>query len=260
MSETELPPKPEEILIERKGRFRKFTNFSIAAKLKVYFFAGILITAPITITIWLALGLIEYVDLKIVPYLPEKLNPDTYISNVFGYNFGIPGLGLIILVVSITLIGATTAGFLGRWIVARGEQILYQMPLVRSLYKMVKQLFETVLTDQSKAFRQAVLVEYPRRDSWTIGFVTADPVDPALSKAINQGQDKDDDHLVAVFVPTTPNPTSGFLLFVPKKDTRPLDMPVDEAFKRLISIGIINSEDKTKLKKIKKVKITHPPA
>ncbi|RED51069.1 DUF502 domain-containing protein [Aestuariispira insulae] len=210
------------------------------AKLRAYFLAGILVTAPIAITAAVAIWFIELVDSQIVPLIPGHLNPDTYLREVIGFSYGLPGLGVIVLLVFITLIGALTAGLVGRYFVNMGEAVLQRMPVIRSVYSATKQVFETVLKQQSDAFRQAVLVEYPRRGAWTIAFVTGN----------SKGEIKRllDGDYVNVYVPTTPNPTSGFLLFVPREDMIILDMPVDEAFKALISLGLVTPEDKTGIK------------
>ena len=207
------------------------------AKLRAYFLAGILVTAPIAITAAVAIWFIELVDSQIVPLIPSHLNPDTYLREVIGFSYGLPGLGVIVLLFVITLIGALTAGLVGRYFVNMGEAVLQRMPVIRSVYSATKQVFETVLKQQSDAFRQAVLVEYPRRDAWTIAFVTGS----------SKGEIKRllDGDYVNVYVPTTPNPTSGFLLFVPRQDMIVLDMPVDEAFKALISLGLVLPEDRT---------------
>ncbi len=206
-------------------------NRGMFLRLRGYFIAGILVTAPISITITLAWWFIDYVDQTVMPLIPDRYNPDTYLSEYFGAEVGVPGLGLIFGALVITLIGALTAGLLGRWVVGFGEKILDRMPVIRSLYKTTKQIFETVFKDQGAAFRQAVLIEYPRRDAWTIAFMTADA----------QGELVDllDTDYVGVYVPTTPNPTSGFLLWVPKKDIKVLDMSVEDAVKLVISVGIV---------------------
>ena len=203
----------------------------ILKKLRAYFFAGVLVMAPIAVTIALALWFIEFVDSHIVPLIPGHWNPNTYIQDYFGIKLSVPGVGVVVLVVVITLIGALTAGFLGRFLVRTGENVVARMPVVRSIYSASKQILETVFRDQSEAFREAVLVEYPRRDLWTIGFITG--------RTTGEVQQKTSDEVVNVYVPTTPNPTSGFLLYVPEKDLIPLDMPVDEAVKMVISVGMV---------------------
>ncbi len=201
------------------------------AKLRAYFIAGLLVTAPIFITATVAWWLIEFVDNQIVPLVPAKYNPDTYMKDVLGVEIGIPGLGILILVVFITLVGALTAGLLGRWVIRLWEMLLNRMPVIRTLYNGSKQIIETVLKSQSDAFRQAVLVEYPRRGIWAIAFVTA----PTKGEAAEL---LEGDH-INVFLPTTPNPTSGFLLFVPRREVIVLNMPVEDAVKMVISAGIV---------------------
>ena len=139
----------------------------------------------------------------------------------------VPGVGLVIGVVLITVIGAVAAGFLGRWIIKLGESILNRMPVVRSIYGASKQILETVISTQSDAFREVVLVEYPRKELWVIGFVTG-----GTKAEVARRIDID---MVNVFVPTTPNPTSGFLLFCPRKDVIFMDMSVEDAVKLVVS-------------------------
>lgn len=209
---------------------------SLMGRLRGYFLAGVLVTAPIAVTAAAAWWLIDLVDSKVVPLIPAQLNPDTYMKEVLGLEIGLPGLGLIVLLVSITLIGALTAGLVGRWIVRFWESLLNRMPVVRSLYAAVKQILETVLKQQSNAFQQAVLIEYPRRGLWAIAFVTSETKGEVEHKTPG-------DH-VNVFLPTTPNPTSGFLLFVPVTELVPLDMNVEDAVKMVISGGIVTPEMK----------------
>jgi uncharacterized membrane protein len=147
----------------------------------------------------------------------------------------LPGVGLIIGVVLITLIGAVAAGFLGRWIIRLGESILNRMPVVRSIYGAIKQILETVISTQSDAFREVILVEYPRRGMWVIGFVTGSTKEEVARRM--------DGEMVNVFVPTTPNPTSGFLLFCPRDEVIFMDMSVEDAVKLVVSGGIVTPPD-----------------
>jgi uncharacterized membrane protein len=146
------------------------------------------------------------------------------------------------------LIGALTAGLLGRWLVHTGERILNRMPVIRSFYSATKQIFQTVLAQKSNAFREAVLVEYPRRGVWAIAFITG----------TTQGevQNLTEQKTVNIFLPTTPNPTSGFLLFVPKEDVVPLNMSVEEAIKMVISGGIVTPPDNRPLAEQKKSQVS----
>ncbi|MEO5375776.1 MAG: DUF502 domain-containing protein [Alphaproteobacteria bacterium] len=202
----------------------------LGARLRAYFFAGVLVTAPAAITFYVAWLVIDFVDRQITPLLPTQYNPTTYLP------FGIPGLGLLILVVALMAIGALTAGFVGRITIRVGERILARMPVIRSIYSATKQIFETVLRQQSTAFREVVLLEYPRRDIWTIGFITG----PASGEL----RDQLPDDAVNVFVPTTPNPTSGFLLFMPRCDLVTLSMTVEEGIKMVVSGGIVTPPDR----------------
>lgn len=205
------------------------------ARLRGYFIAGVLVTAPIAITIALAVWIVTFIDDTVIPLIPHKYNPDRYFQEYLGVDFGVPGLGVLVLIVVITLIGAFTAGLVGRYVVHLGENLLDRMPIIRSLYKLTKQIFQTVLQNQSNAFRQAVLVEYPRKGLWAIAFVTAETEGELKGKLQRE--------TVNVFLPTTPNPTSGFLLMVPKEDMQVLDMAVEDAVKLVISAGIVHPGD-----------------
>jgi uncharacterized membrane protein len=194
-----------------------------------YFLAGLLVVAPVGITFWLSWLVLNFIDDRVTPLIPAAYNPNTYVP------FGIPGLGVLVLLLFITFVGALTRLLLGRWIVHGGEHLLSRMPVVRSIYSATKQVVETVLAHQSDAFRQAVLFEYPRRGSWAIGFVTG--------KTIGEVQNVTEDEVVNVFLPTTPNPTSGYLLFLPRRELIPLSMSVEDAIKMIISGGIVTPAD-----------------
>jgi uncharacterized membrane protein len=193
--------------------------------LRTYFFAGILITAPIGLTIYLAWLMISFVDDRVFSVIPPRYNPETYLP------FSVPGIGLILAAVSLTLIGAVTAGFVGRLFRRLSEAVLNRLPVIRSVYSAIKQIVETVFANQSAAFREVVLIEYPRRDVWSIGFITASTQGEVKAHLKRE--------LVNVFVPTTPNPTSGFLLFVPEEEVIRLKMTVEDGIKLVISGGII---------------------
>ncbi len=205
-------------------------KIGLGAKLRGYFIAGVLVTAPLSITFYLAWIFINFVDRQVTPLIPERYNPETYLP------FSTPGLGLLVMVVFLILVGALTAGFLGRLFQRTSEQLLARMPVIRSVYGAVKQVLETVLAQQSKAFRKAVLVEYPRRGMWAIAFITG--------RTEGEVQNMTEEEVINIFLPTTPNPTSGFLLFVPKKDLVPLSMSVEEAIKMVISGGIVTPPDR----------------
>ncbi len=209
---------------------RKDPANHIVERLRGYFLAGILVTGPIALTLYLTWLFVHFIDSSVGRLLPDQYNPTTYLP------FDIPGIGLVIAFVGLTLIGALTAGYVGRLFLKVSERLLARMPVIRGIYSAMKQIFETVLARQSNTFREAVLVEYPRRDMWTIAFVT--------SRMEGEIYDLTGPDPISVYIPTTPNPTSGFLVFVPRKDILPLAMSVDEAIKMVISCGIVTPVDR----------------
>ena len=205
-------------------------RMSLSQKLRAYLFAGVLVTAPIFITFYLAWLLVTFVDSQITPLIPAKYNPETYLP------FALPGLGVLVLIIALMLVGAVTAGFVGRLWMRISERVLGQMPIIRNVYSAVKQILETVLAQQSNAFREAVLIEYPRRGMWAVAFITG--------TTKGEVQNLTEEECINVFLPTTPNPMSGFLLFVPRKDMVSLSMSVEEAIKMVISGGIVTPHDR----------------
>ncbi len=192
--------------------------------IKKYFITGLLATIPITLTLYILGTFIGVMD-KVLKYVPPKFHPDTYLP------FHVPGLGLIATVVLIFVVGVLTQSFLGKKVVSIGEWIVYKIPLVRNIYTGIKQLVDAIFMHNSKNFKRVVMVEYPRRRLWVIAFVTG----------VSEGevQSKTKIKTINVFVPTTPNPTSGFYILVPEKDIVNLDMTVEDAFKLIISGGIL---------------------
>ena len=219
----------EDVDAETQAGQKTQHKLGFGQRLRAYFLTGILITAPLFITGYLAWLFIGFVDAKVTPLLPEQYNPESYLP------FGVPGLGLIILFIFLTIVGAVTAGFFGKLWLRFTERLLNRMPIVRNIYSAVKQILETVLAQQSSAFREAVLVEYPRRGLWAIAFITG--------RTEGEVQNVTEEECINIFLPTTPNPTSGFLLFVPKKDLISLSMSTEEAIKMVISGGIITPPD-----------------
>ncbi|HZT50637.1 MAG TPA: DUF502 domain-containing protein [Stellaceae bacterium] len=195
----------------------------IVERLRAYFIAGILVTGPLALTVYLTWAFIHFIDQSIGGLLPPEYNPATYVR--------LPGLGLLIAVVGLTLVGALTAGYLGRLLVRLSERILARMPVVRGIYSAAKQIFETVLASKSNTFREVVLTEWPRQGMWTVAFVTAHP-DGEIREQV--GPDA-----IAIYVPTTPNPTSGYLMFVRRRDVVTLPMSIEEGIKLVISGGIV---------------------
>lgn len=203
----------------------------VGSKIRSYFMAGILITAPLAITLYLTWVVVSFIDGYVDEILPYEYNPETYLP------FEIPGIGLLIMFVFLTAVGALTAGLFGRLWLFIVESIMTRMPIIRSIYTGLKQIFETVFSDSNKSFKEVVLVEYPRKDMWVLGFLTGE--------AYSEIQTLAKDVVMNVFIPTTPNPTSGFLLFVPKNDIIVMKMSVEDALKLIISGGIVFPGDKT---------------
>jgi len=199
-------------------------------RLRNYFLTGIVITAPIIITAYIAWQFVGWVDGIVTPLLPVDYRPETYLR------FPIPGLGLVIVAVLLTVVGFLTANILGRTLVQFGESVLNRMPVVRSIYFALKQIFETVFSQSSQSFKDVVLIEYPRQGIWTLAFVTGQ----------GEGEVRRllDEDVVSVFVPTTPNPTSGFVLFLPRRDCRYMAMTVEEGLKLVISGGVLSPPDR----------------
>ena len=194
------------------------------ARLRRYLAAGLLIWIPLGVTFLVVRFLIRLMD-QTLDWLPAAWHPDTLLG------FHIPGLGIVLVVLVVLFTGIVLANFFGRQLVTLWEALLKRIPLVRSIYTGVKQVAETMLSDSAQSFRQVVLVEYPRRDSWTLAFVTGKPPQEVRQRL---GEDA-----VSVFVPTTPNPTSGFFLMVPRSDIIALNMSVDDGLKMLLSLGVV---------------------
>lgn len=204
----------------------------LMARIRSWFLTGLLVTAPVMLTIYITWLFIDIIDSNVNALIPNRLRE---LIEIKAPHIGaLPGLGLLIGLIVITFIGALAAGFFGRWLIRIGENILNRMPVVRTIYGASKQILETILTTQSNAFREVVLVEYPRKNLWVVGFVTGN-TEGEVGRKIS-------DDTVNVFIPTTPNPTSGFLLFCPKKDLIYLDMGVEDAVKLVVSGGIVTPD------------------
>jgi len=199
---------------------------SIFGKLRAYFFTGLVITAPIAITVWATYWFVTLFDSWIKPFLPASYNPDTYLP------VRIPGFGLIFALIAITLIGFMAANLAGRTMIAIWDKILNSMPVVRSIYKGSKQIFETLFSQKGASFRYVSLVEWPRRDVWSIAFVSREVDGGQIG--LEQGR-----AMYAVYVSTTPNPTSGYVFFVDEADVKIIDMSVEDGLKLVISMGLV---------------------
>ena len=192
--------------------------------MKRYLIAGLLVWVPLGITIWVLNALVSTLDQTLL-LVPEALNPDRLLG------FHIPGFGVLLSFLILLLTGAFAANFIGQRLIRFWEGLLGRIPFVKSIYSSVKQVSDTVLSDQGNAFRKALLVEFPRPGCWTIAFQTGTPTGEVARLLPG-------DH-ISVYVPTTPNPTGGYFVMVPKASVRELDMSVDDALKYIISMGVV---------------------
>lgn len=209
------------------ARSHRRDGLGMMGRLRAYFLAGVLVTAPIAVTAYIGWWFISLIDAWVRPLIPAGYLPDTYLP------FSIPGLGLVIVVAVLTLFGAFAAGYVGRLMLGYGEGLVARMPVVNGVYSTVKQIVETVLAKKSSAFRAVVMLEYPRPGLWSLGFITG-PAHPEVQRHI-------DEDAVHVFIPCAP-PTAGYLVIVPRRMVTVLDMPVEDGLKLMVSGGIISAE------------------
>lgn len=195
--------------------------------LRASFLTGLIVIAPIGLTIWLIWTVVGWIDGFVLPLVPYTFRPEQYIG------INLRGVGVIIFLIFTVIVGWIAKGLLGRSLIRWAESIVERTPVVRSIYSGIKQIAETVFAQSERSFERACLIEYPRRGIWAIGFISTDTKGEVAAKG---GGDSD---MVSVFVPTTPNPTSGFLLFFPKEDVQELDMSIEEAAKLVISAGLV---------------------
>ncbi len=228
--------KPRALAIQNAKTREQHVFMKLGAKIRAYFFTGILVTAPVSITFYMAYKIILWIDAGVGRLLPPQLK--TYYNDL---PFTIPGLGVVVLIVSMIVIGMFAAGFVGRFFIRLGDWIVKKMPVVSTVYSLLKQVFETFLSNKNQAFSQVVLLEYPRKGIWILGFVSTE-TGGEVKKIMNK-------EMLNVFIPTTPNPTSGFLIFVPKEDVVFLQMTVEEGLKFVISGGIVAPQEDEKNKK-----------
>ena len=196
--------------------------------MKKYFITGLLVLVPLFITLWVLSTLIHTMDQSLL-LLPEAWQP----KKVLGFN--VPGLGALLTLVIIFVTGLVATNIFGQQLIVLWESFLTKVPFVKTIYSSVKQVSDTLFSNSGNAFRKAVLVEYPRHGSWTIAFVTGTPGGDVVNHLTGD--------YISIYVPTTPNPTSGFFLMMPKADVIELDMSVDEALKYIISMGTVAPKD-----------------
>lgn len=200
---------------------------SLFGSLRASFLTGLVVIAPVGLTIWLIWSVVGWIDGVVLPLVPSRIQPETYIG------INLRGVGVIIFLVFTIFVGWVAKGIIGRSMIHFAEGLVNRMPVVRTVYSGIKQISETVFAQSERTFEKACLIQYPRKGIWAIGFVSTNARGEVAARAETSGG------LVGVFVPTTPNPTSGFLLFFPQEDVIELDMSVEEAAKLVISAGLV---------------------
>ena len=198
----------------------------VSSKIKSYFFTGIVVTAPVAITVYMSYHLLIWINDVTSRLVPKQWTIGDFVP------YAVPGAGLVLLIVAMIIIGMLTTGYVGKFFVRLWEALVRKMPIVSSIYSLMKQIFETFLSQKTRSFSEVVLVEYPRKGLWTIAFVSKDETGGEVDTKIKN-------KTISIFVPTTPNPTSGFLIVVPENDGGKLDMSVEEGIKYVISCGIV---------------------
>lgn len=216
----------------------------LIARMRSNFLTGLVVIAPIGLTIWLIWSVVGWIDGFVLPLVPDAWQPDRLIQTYLGLELesqiNVRGIGVVIFLLFTVLVGWMAKGLIGRSLLKWAEHLVERTPVVRSIYGGVKQIAETIFAQTDTNFDTACLIEYPRKGIWAIGFVSTSTKGEVLAKG---GADE----MTSVFVPTTPNPTSGFLLFFPSSDIIELDMSVEDAAKLVISAGLVypNGADPT---------------
>lgn len=226
MTDDQHPFQPKPVYRRRSGPL---------AGLRASFLTGLIVIAPVGITVWLIWTLTGWVDSWVLPLIPPRARPENYIG------LDLRGLGVVVFLLFTILIGWIARGWIGRAVIGTGEALFTRMPIVGAVYGGIKQIAETLLSQGDGKFDRACLIEYPRRGIWGVGFIAGPAKGEIAGQAARSGQGR----FLAVFLPTTPNPTSGFLLFVPEQDVHILDMPVEDAAKLVISGGLVYPPDGT---------------
>lgn len=229
-------PKIIDTSTSRRGLF---------SRLRSNFLAGLVIILPIGLTIWLIWTVVGWIDSWVWPFVPDVYQPEALINHYLRpegadpIKINVRGIGVVIFLIFTVIVGWIGRGLFGRSMLRIGEGVVDRMPVVRSIYNGVKQIAETVFSQRDTSFDKACLIEYPRRGIWAIAFVSTDAKGEVRGKLSEDGAE-----IVTVFLPTTPNPTSGFLLFLPRSDIKELDMSVEDAAKLVISAGLVYPNDK----------------
>jgi uncharacterized membrane protein len=202
------------------------SSAGMVSRIRNYFLTGLIVAGPVAVTLWLIWWFITWVDNLMRPLIPVAYRPETYLP------VNIPGLGLIFAFLALTLLGFLTANFVGNKLVGFGESLLSRMPIVRPIYRTAKQIFQTVFSSSGSSFRHVGLVEFPSPRMWSLVFLTQEPSAEISSRLPAT------EH-VSAFLPCTPNPTTGFFFYLPRRDVIDLDITVEQAMQLIMSAGII---------------------
>ena len=205
------------------------TETSFFGRIKNYFFTGVIVAAPVAITVYMSYHLVVWINAVTKRLIPQQWRIGDFVP------YAVPGLGLLLLLLVLLFIGMLTTGYIGKFFVRLWEKIIRKMPIVSSFYSLLKQIFETFLSQKSRSFNEVVMVEYPRKGLWSIAFVSNNNTGGEIAR-------KSEQKMLSIFVPTTPNPTSGFLIFVPENDVIKLNMSVEDGIKYVISCGIVTPD------------------
>ena len=224
----------------------------IFARLRGSFLTGLVVIAPVGLTVWLVWSVVGWIDGFVLPLVPNYYQPDKLIQTYLGLEpsvqIDVRGIGVVIFLLFTVFIGWVAKGYIGRSLIRYAESLVERTPVVRSIYSGIKQISETVFAQSERSFEKACLIEYPRKGIWAIGFISTTAKGEVSARAGNT------DALLSIFVPTTPNPTSGFLLFFPAEDVIELDMSVEDAAKLVISAGLVYPNGKELIETITHIK------
>ncbi|QFT59881.1 hypothetical protein FIU94_13695 [Sulfitobacter sp. THAF37] len=215
----------------------------LVARLRASFLTGLVVIAPVGLTIWLIWSVVGWIDGFVLPLVPQAYHPDRMLQDFLGLDpdlqINVRGLGVVIFLIFTIIVGWMAKGIIGRSLIRFAESLVERTPVVRTVYSGIKQISETIFAQSERSFETACLIEYPRKGIWALGFISTMAKGEVAAKSDSSGE------MVSVFVPTTPNPTSGFLLFFPKRDVIELDMSVEDAAKLVISAGLVYPPDRS---------------
>ncbi len=244
---TELQQTPADAFVGGEGE--PPIKIGLGARLRTYFLTGLVVVGPVTITLYIAWYVINIIDNWVKPYIPRDYNPDSYLP------FPIPGAGLVFAFIGLTVIGALAANLLGRTLINAGELMLERMPIVRNVYRGLKQIFESIVsaTGPEQAFQKVAVMEFPSPGIYALVFITGQAGAEIARVAPN-------DDLIAVFMPTHFVPPSGFTVFVPRSKVTPLDMTVEDAAKVILSAGMVTPDGQSKLRSLAEAAGKRAPA